>query len=342
MSCSPAGSGSCVITFVGVVGGCSCWSSRRWRLSGSWSPSIESSTRKRRGHAPLNRRSRRVRGCSGSSTAQSRGRPSSPRARPRMCPGPRGSWLGAAGVADTSTCARMPVDARMRLESVSKIYTATLILQLAQAGRLRVGDTVARWLPGLLPYGNRITIRQLLTMSSGLIDNNDLRNASAERAARQPRPRQGRRAAGAAARDRRPRQRGSGDGVLTDLVDQVRRLAAAAVHAGRRVPLLEHRLRHPRPDRRPRRRQAPARALPRADLRAARPPRDRLRPARPDQRPPRPRLRDRARRPTDRHDRLALRHRRRRRHRLQRQGHRHLPHRPHARQAARTNGNSRR
>ena len=65
--------------------------------------------------------------------------------------GPHGSWLGAAGNADTSTCARMPVDARMRLESVSKIYTATLILQLAQEGKLRVSDTVARWLPGLLP-----------------------------------------------------------------------------------------------------------------------------------------------------------------------------------------------
>ena len=93
--------------------------------------------------------------------------------------GPHGNWLGAAGVADTTTCARMPVDARMRLESVSKIYTATLILQLAQEGKLRVGDTVAKWLPGLLPYGDRITIRELLTMSSGLIDNNDFVNATA-------------------------------------------------------------------------------------------------------------------------------------------------------------------
>ena len=92
--------------------------------------------------------------------------------------GPGGSWAGAAGIADMSTCAPMPVDARMRLESVSKIYTATLILQLAQAGRLHVGDTVARWLPGLLPYGDRITIRELLTMSSGLIDNNDFNNAA--------------------------------------------------------------------------------------------------------------------------------------------------------------------
>ena len=92
--------------------------------------------------------------------------------------GPHGAWLGAAGVADTSTCMRMPADARMRLESVSKIYTATLILRLVQEGKLRVGDTVARWLPGLLPYGNRITIRELLTMSSGLIDNNDFNNAT--------------------------------------------------------------------------------------------------------------------------------------------------------------------
>ncbi len=92
--------------------------------------------------------------------------------------GPHGRWVGAAGVADTSTGAPMPADARMRLESVSKIYTATLILRLAQEGKLRVSDTVARWLPGLLPYGSRITIRQLLTMSSGLIDNNDFTNAS--------------------------------------------------------------------------------------------------------------------------------------------------------------------
>lgn len=87
--------------------------------------------------------------------------------------GPRGTWLGAAGVTDLRTGARMPADARMRLESVSKIYTAALVLQLVEDGRLGVGDTVERWLPGMLPYGKRITIRQLLTMRSGLIDNND-------------------------------------------------------------------------------------------------------------------------------------------------------------------------
>ena len=68
----------------------------------------------------------------------------------------------------------MKPDARMRLESVSKIWTAAVVLRLAQNGLLRPGDTVERWLPGLLPYGNRITIAQLLTHTSGLIDNNDM------------------------------------------------------------------------------------------------------------------------------------------------------------------------
>jgi D-alanyl-D-alanine carboxypeptidase len=92
--------------------------------------------------------------------------------------GPNGTWSDGAGVAATNPVEPMPVDARMRLESVSKIYTAALIELLAQDGKLRVDDTVERWQPGLLPYGNRITIRHLMTMTSGLIDNNDFANAS--------------------------------------------------------------------------------------------------------------------------------------------------------------------
>ena len=68
----------------------------------------------------------------------------------------------------------MPTDARVRLESVSKIWTALLIHQLAEAGTLRLSDTVERWLPGMLPYGDRITVAQLLVHTSGLIDNNDV------------------------------------------------------------------------------------------------------------------------------------------------------------------------
>ena len=70
---------------------------------------------------------------------------------------PGGSWSGAAGLADVATRRPMRSDDRMRLESVSKAWTATLLLQLAGEGKLSLDDTVSRWLPGLLPHGNRIT-----------------------------------------------------------------------------------------------------------------------------------------------------------------------------------------
>ena len=63
---------------------------------------------------------------------------------------------------------------RLRLASVSKTWTATLMLRLAEEHRLSLDDTVERWLPRLLPYGKRITIRQLLNHTSGLIDSNDI------------------------------------------------------------------------------------------------------------------------------------------------------------------------
>ena len=93
--------------------------------------------------------------------------------------GPHGSWTGSAGYADVRTGQRMPADARMRLESVSKAWTATLILQLVGERRMRLDDPVERWLPGLLPSGERITVRELLNHTSGLIDNNDIGHAPA-------------------------------------------------------------------------------------------------------------------------------------------------------------------
>ncbi|HET6532763.1 MAG TPA: serine hydrolase domain-containing protein [Actinoplanes sp.] len=45
---------------------------------------------------------------------------------------------------------------------------ATVVLQLVGEGRLALTDTVDRWLPGILPYGDRVTVRHLLTMTSGV------------------------------------------------------------------------------------------------------------------------------------------------------------------------------
>jgi D-alanyl-D-alanine carboxypeptidase len=88
--------------------------------------------------------------------------------------GPEGTWTGSAGYANLATKARMSANARMRLGSVSKLWTATVVVELATEHELALDDTVERWLPGLFPDGARMTIRQLLNHTSGLIDNNDL------------------------------------------------------------------------------------------------------------------------------------------------------------------------
>ncbi|WP_425477030.1 serine hydrolase [Cognatiluteimonas weifangensis] len=64
-----------------------------------------------------------------------------------------------------------------RLASVSKQFTAAAILLLAQDGRLGLDDPVRKWLPSLPPAAAAITLRQLLTHTSGLIDYEDLMGA---------------------------------------------------------------------------------------------------------------------------------------------------------------------
>lgn len=88
--------------------------------------------------------------------------------------GPHGTWSGSAGVANVKTGEPMLPAARMRLASVSKLWTATLVMRFAQQRKLSLDDTVERWLPGLLPQGRDITLRQLLNHTSGLIDSNDV------------------------------------------------------------------------------------------------------------------------------------------------------------------------
>ena len=57
-----------------------------------------------------------------------------------------------------------------RLASVSKQFTAAAILLLAEDGMLTLDDRLRRWLPSLPVAADAITLRQLLTHSSGLVD----------------------------------------------------------------------------------------------------------------------------------------------------------------------------
>jgi D-alanyl-D-alanine carboxypeptidase len=74
---------------------------------------------------------------------------------------------------------------RFRVGSVTKTFTATIVLQLVAEGRLRLGDKLERYVPGVVPAGKQITIRQLLNHRSGLANITDYR-AWLERASRSP------------------------------------------------------------------------------------------------------------------------------------------------------------
>jgi D-alanyl-D-alanine carboxypeptidase len=79
-----------------------------------------------------------------------------------------GTWTGAAGWADASAKRRARAGDRFAIESITKTFVATVVLQLAGERRLALDDTVQHWLPGLFPARPRITIRQLLNHSSGI------------------------------------------------------------------------------------------------------------------------------------------------------------------------------
>ena len=53
---------------------------------------------------------------------------------------------------------------------MTKTFTAIVALQLVAEGRLSLDDTVASRLPGALPYGDRVTLRELLNHTSGVPD----------------------------------------------------------------------------------------------------------------------------------------------------------------------------
>ncbi|MFI7057046.1 serine hydrolase domain-containing protein [Streptosporangium canum] len=83
-------------------------------------------------------------------------------------------WFGTAGVADTRTGRKRLPQERFRIGSITKTFTATVVLQLEAEGKLSLDDTVEKWLPGLVRGngndGRRITIKQLLNMTSGLFN----------------------------------------------------------------------------------------------------------------------------------------------------------------------------
>jgi CubicO group peptidase (beta-lactamase class C family) len=82
------------------------------------------------------------------------------------------------GLADLEQQIPVTPGTNFRLASVTKQFTAAAILLLAEDGTLGLDDRVRKWLPALPAAAEAVTIRQLLTHTSGLVDYEDVMPAT--------------------------------------------------------------------------------------------------------------------------------------------------------------------
>ncbi|MFH1196472.1 MAG: serine hydrolase domain-containing protein [bacterium] len=84
-----------------------------------------------------------------------------------LLPG-REIWVGATGISHEG--APITKDMVFCIASVTKSFTATLILQLMEEGKLSLGDSLKKWLPDFPNINSNITIKQLLNHTSGIFN----------------------------------------------------------------------------------------------------------------------------------------------------------------------------
>ncbi len=75
-------------------------------------------------------------------------------------------WQGAAGYANDAQACPLMLAHHLYVGSVTKTFTAALVMEQVEAGTLRLDDPVGEWIER--PDGGRITIEMLLRHTSGL------------------------------------------------------------------------------------------------------------------------------------------------------------------------------
>ena len=83
--------------------------------------------------------------------------------------GPGTSWAGSSGTRRPGAGAAVTVRDRFRVASITKLFVATVVMQLVEEGKLDLADPLADYLPGF-PRAERITLGQLLDHTSGVPD----------------------------------------------------------------------------------------------------------------------------------------------------------------------------
>ena len=80
--------------------------------------------------------------------------------------------LAAAGLLNCVTRVRVSTDSLFQVGSITKLWTATMLMQLIDEGLLSLDTTIARVLPGVrlgtADLGDQVTVAHLLTHTSGI------------------------------------------------------------------------------------------------------------------------------------------------------------------------------
>ena len=83
---------------------------------------------------------------------------------------PEQTWIGSSGLAELGTDRPVDPEGWFRAGSITKTFTAVVVLQLVGEGKLRLDEPVGKWVPGV---PDAISLRQLLNHTSGLYNYTD-------------------------------------------------------------------------------------------------------------------------------------------------------------------------
>ncbi|MFF3611672.1 serine hydrolase domain-containing protein [Streptomyces sp. NPDC002580] len=81
----------------------------------------------------------------------------------------QGNYVSSFGLADKSSGRPMSPDLYMRIGSETKTFTVTALLQLVDDGKVGLDDTIGQYIDDV-PNGDKITLRELAGMRSGLFN----------------------------------------------------------------------------------------------------------------------------------------------------------------------------
>ncbi len=84
--------------------------------------------------------------------------------------GDRIVFVKGFGVGNVETNAPVTTDMLFRIASVTKMFTATALVHLAEQGKLKLGEPIGTYVKTLSPRLSELTIHQLLTHTSGIVN----------------------------------------------------------------------------------------------------------------------------------------------------------------------------